>query len=763
MEDCKADGEAGAGSPNVPEQPSTTTAQEYFCFQCPQGHHNSITTRDKDKYEMLATGEIIVSCTTCAWKSAPFKPALFQHNAQGNVLLWVYTAHDPESIQSTLNISFDNHVPPAKPWGVPPVLATPPQQPTTAWETPRPGGASLPMPAASPVAAVTPQGESPSPEADPADEILHANALDAANSPQEVEEIALKTHRIFRGDLMPEITRYNQENRTVPVPPQEDDSERVDTVEIPIARSRKARHKAQVQPDTTPAFPAVIAGPSWIFQLFQTMLWLGACGAVAFFSLKSCEQQGSKLADAIRTLEIKTVVHTPAVSPSNRLPESATTMPETGREPKVPSPTPSLPSDPRQTAVYQELQNALSKEQESLRKLQETYDALQLSYQSERRSHQELQKLWNGQATLQTDYKRLQQYYQKIVTDLQREFVVELAYPGERDFWQISSSRDGSFFVFYEDQPTRAGKIQKSLKLAQMENGEVKSQELFQTKELQEKQGMIPFVYDWDGQENIVLLARVEGENTLYHIRFQNSAGKVRVALPRKILTVSYPEVLGPPSLSPNTRYVSWVHKTSNELYVEIYNLQTATVEYKAIGGGDTSRIPTWSPDNKSLLFVTADLKGLLAWKIPQEKFCKVFAQEVYGRYGSCSPDGKYVAFFQRSPEGKGNVHLCLWEYGKGEKGEVKILQQDVATTETCRPCWSADSRFLAMIRSGGEDEIAIQDTLTEAIFPVFRRTGKITWVDWSYPGVLAFTYKEGLFTRPYLVRFSSLFLATKN
>ncbi|HNZ66795.1 MAG TPA: hypothetical protein PKM32_05445, partial [Planctomycetota bacterium] len=120
-----------------------------------------------------------------------------------------------------------------------------------------------------------------------------------------------------------------------------------------------------------------------------------------------------------------------------------------------------------------------------------------------------------------------------------------------------------------------------------------------------------------------------------------------------------------------------------------------------------------------------------------------------------CSPDGKYLAFFQTSETGKGKVHLNLWDL-KNKK--LQTIQENIFTTESCKIAWSPKGRFLATIHTGVQEQIVLYDREQGTKFQMIEKIGKIDWIDWTNPSNISFTYKEGLFTRPYLLNFISLF-----
>lgn len=734
-------GEASPSAPNM--------AQEFFYFRCPQGHENRIAAEATSGYERLPDDRIVVQCQTCAWRSQPFAPALFQHTVPGDVLIWVYTTKEARTLQSGFHFAFAQPSP-----AVSPVVAAagntpvPPTVETVATMT---AGASAPVPApettdkASAVA-----GEFA------AETLSTAEAMSAALSPAPAKAaspapVLEKTKRISR-DSLPQALR--EINADTPAPEERPEpTTAVHSIADTVEMAMRAPQPQPIAGNTPnygygfpPTLPRVQVTLPWLFRLFQTVVWLAALATASVFALRSCENQADKIAAAIRSVELKTVV-TPA-APRDL--------------------TPADGSDDRQQAFLQQqqaLQKELQKQLESVREWQKNYETLQANYQSERRTRLEAEKQLElskkavieraPETAADKNYGELQQAYQALLKSWQRQFSTESLYVGERDFLQPSFANDGTFFLFYEDQPVaRSNKIQKALKVAIVDGSELKSHVLFQTREIQEKQGEIPFIYSWDGGDNAALLTRIEGDNTIHHIRFQVSGGKCKVAPPVEVITASYPEVVGPPSISPNGQYVAWVHKSGNELAVRVYNLKDASLIAKTVGGGDTSKVPAWSIDSKTLFFLTLDQKGILAWKfLSQEKYSKVFGDEVYGRYLSVSPDGRQLAFLRRSGEGKGKVDLCVWDVAKGDKGDVRTLLSGFLSAETCRPAWGMDGRFVAVIRSGVRDEVVLQDVASETAFTVFDKAGKIPWIDWSCPNAILFSYKEGLFTRPYRAR----------
>ena len=258
-----------------------------------------------------------------------------------------------------------------------------------------------------------------------------------------------------------------------------------------------------------------------------------------------------------------------------------------------------------------------------------------------------------------------------------------------------------------------------------------------------------------DGKHKIVLLTRVEGVNTIYIITIQHKAQsyKARVFKQRKLMQVSYPHVLGPPSLSPDGKYVAFIHRYADKNHVKVYKSTDGSSVASTIGGGDTLRCPAWSQDSRHLFFLSDDQKGIVVWKSLQELQTKTLSHPVFGRYMSCSNDGRYLTFFQNSAEGKGKVNLCFWEWDK-ITASVQVREDAFMTAETCRPQWSPDGRFLALIEKGSRDRVLIQDNATREIYPIFSQQGRVAWINWNSKGILMFSYREGLFTRPYRVEF---------
>jgi hypothetical protein len=727
--------------PNTEEsKPSPqNTPQEFFYFRCPHGHENRISADSDGQYERLADDRIVVQCQSCGWRSDPFMPALFQHTVPGDVLLWVYTTREAKALQSGFHLAFGQ----PSPMFMQPV--------------PTPASPSPAVPEQPPVAA-----EPSAIAIAPAFEELAMENQSTQTTATTKHPVLQKTNRISRNamsHILADAPAPKPEQTTISSGALASGDNKAttaktiaDTVEIAVrptaigeSTSGGDSHSYHYFPQGVPRVQMKLP---WLSHWCQNLLWLLALAAISFLCLRSCETQSDKIAQAIRSIEIKTVA-----TPKN------TAVPVMADEEKY------------QALLQQqkELQKELHKQQTAIREWQSNYETLQANYQNEQRARQELEKQQalakkeseravSETGSMPKNYTELQQAYQALLKNWQRQFSVEAIYSGERDFLQPCQSQDGSFFMFYEDQQVAHGnKLQKVLKITIPDGNELKSHVLFQTKEIQEKQGEIPFIYSWDSGENAALLTRIEGENCIYHIKFQVRGGKCKVLPPGEVATATYPEVLGPPSISPNGQYVAWIHKNSSEMAVKVYNLKDGNTIGKAVGGGDTSKVPGWSADSKTLFFLTLDGKGILAWKfLTQEKWNKVFSEEVYGRYLAASPDGKWLAFLRRSAEGKGKVDLCLWEVAKGESGEVRTLLAGFLSVETCRPAWGTDGRFVAIIRSGARDEIVMQDVAGESAFTLFDKAGKILWLDWSYAGTILFSYKEGLFTRPYRARLGS-------
>lgn len=675
------------------------TPREYFFFRCPYGHENRIMVEEESKYDRLADGQVVVSCQSCSWKSSPFKPSLFQHIAPGDVLLWVYTTRDIEKMGSFMSISFERGVPDAQ------------------------------------------------------EKIVSSLREQKEGAPHEKD--AMKS--------------------TMKIPPKEV-TDLADTAEIPLA-------KTQVIPsETLKEIPHINEQKSYLYfpnglprldlsspllapHLIRTVLWIMAGAVLGFFALRSCDEQGDKLANAIASLEVKS-----APSPSKEPDQQRTGTPE-GRSGEQVTPGEAVGQS------YPDLKKQLEEERESYKKLKEIYEALDVSYQKDLRVKKELEQqvhtISQHRDNLREENQQLKDAYQKVqkegqgaqasyeayVQALHSEFTVEQLCGEDKDFLETSASPDGKFFIFYSDQPAGEQKVKKFLQIAVFTgDGQMLYRELFQTKPIRAKEREIPFMYCWDARGNVVVLTRIEGLNSIYHVKFQVKGTEVQVTSSPKLVSVYSPEVLGHPSISPDGAYAAWVHTAKSKQTVEVYALDTGNLKQELTGGGDTLRAPTWSADGKALFFITSDRQGITAWRLSGETTTRNFSEEIYGRFMSCSPDGKYLAFFQKSKAGKGIVNLCRWEWQKGESGEVKILQQDIITAETCKPSWSRQGRFLTVIHRGAQEQVVVQDTITCALFPVFRQPNQITWVDWNCPDALFFTYQEGLYTRPYRVRFASCF-----
>ena len=498
--------------------------------------------------------------------------------------------------------------------------------------------------------------------------------------------------------------------------------------------------------------PRLQVPSGWASRLFQTLVWTVAVGGFGWIALRSCERLGEQgiheMSQAIRSIEIKTNT----VSGNQEI--------------NTANPAQAQAHDTL-TRQYQQLQQELASSKKNAAESLKNWEVLQASYQNEQRLRQAAEKQLltaikdaaNRESVATKETTKTDDAYDSLIKALHREFIVEQLTAAEKDFYQPLLADNGNYFLFYDDKQLSNNKLQKSLKVGMLEGSDIKVQELFQTKEIKEKQGEIPFFYSWDGGENVAILTRIEGENVIQHVRFQLAGTKWFIVPPRKIVAAAHPEVLGAPAISPNGQLVAFLHKTGTDLMVKVHQLKDGKLLAQTIGGGDTSKVPAWSPDSKTLFFLTLDQKGILAWKFTgQEKSSKLVSEEIYGRYLTCSPDGTRLAFFQRSSEGKGKVNLCTWELLSSEKSEVKTLQSNFWTAESCRPSWGASGNFLAIIHTGPEEKLVIQELESLSLFTVFSKAGKIEWLDWSAPNLLMLTYKEGLFTRPYRVRFTSFF-----
>ena len=716
------------------------SGKEYFYFKCLCcGHENYLNLEtNSDMYQKLPDEEVVVTCQQCRWQSPPFKPRLFQHTTGGDVLLWVYTSQESSSINSVFNISFS------------------PQESNTFPST------ALSAPSAPPEAAPqfdpeeTVRIPSAVPIATPIDQpkTLRIPAMSRSSKRQQkiISENAQCIQHPSKADTKDKEIAATTEIPVAPpaaaAPPPEPKSEQL-TASIGNTATATANPYQSYHyfPDGLPTIriPAPPSSP----LLVRTSLWIFTFCIFAFMGLQTCNEQGEKIAAAIRAIKI---TNSSAYLPS-------TSAQDTGKQQDT---SRSWQNEYQELyKKYQKVQATLTQSTKAHKQLQDAHKALTVSYETGQKQQRELNgtlaQINTNYAQLQKNYQNRKHHYQEMVKALTEEFRIEQLNDQEQDFQQVSLSPDGRCFIFYREQPVERRKVRTSLQLALLTYKGMRRYELFITPPVKMKKQGVPFMYSWDGRKNVVVLSRIEGKNYLHHIRFQIGDGTVKISKPREILSAVYPDVIGAPTLSSHALYLAFLHLDKGELWVKVYNLEDGTFKARTFGGGDTSRVPVWGANNKNLYFLANDRQGIIQWNLlrPREKKVKKLAQEVYGRYLACSPKANHLAFFQRNSQGKGRVDLCIYN---NATDQITVLAQNLLTVESARPTWSMEGRFLAIIHSGAQDQVVIYDTRTATSFPAFRKIGKILWVDWNYPGAIAFSYREGLFTRPYLVRFISWF-----
>ncbi len=713
------------------EVPST---QEYLYFRCANGHENYMPLTKEQTSMEFDKEELIVQCQKCHWQSLPFRPALFQHHGAGDVLLWVYTTKDTNAINSIYNISFESST-------------------------------NIPQ-----NTIVSNKDSSPNIEK------KETSISSAGTSPKENISRQQKKHRssdtieikmpsynenLSEKDISKDFLEENKNNFTENdfITVEDLSSHLDDTVEIPQHKKEKNTQRTLASntsdhnyyhyfPNELPPFK--IPQPSFV-PLVQTGLYILAFSIFSFLALHSCNEQTEKISQSIRSIQLQGNSPVPQIT---YIPTATTVAPEDQKREEV------LAMQQRiLQQKLQDLQKEIAQQNQNYSRLQENYKALNVSYETEQREKKDIQsqleKINKEFSQIQSDYKQLTTTQQTIFQALHREFEIKQLDKSDQDFIEPMMDKTGKFLLFAQENQT-GNSIQTQLNFSIYQDNELKILPIFKTSPIQANKRGIPFLYSWDGIRNIALVTRIDGENILYYINFQWTPTKgLEVLQNRKILSANHPEVIGAAQISNDGRMLSVIHKINNEIWVKVYSCEDGILKANTIGGGDTSRMPTWNPDNSKIYFLTNDRTGIVEWTLPKDKKIKQMGKEIYGRYIVLSPDGKRMAFFLQSEQGKGFVHFCIWNI---EKNEISFLQKDILTTENCRPSWSPEGRFLAILQSGSQDQIVIYDTFTNQRYDVVQKTGKIKWLDWSNSSNLIFSYQEGLFNRPYSIQLLSWF-----
>lgn len=491
--------------------------------------------------------------------------------------------------------------------------------------------------------------------------------------------------------------------------------------------------------------PIIRIPQSSMVPFLQTILYIIAFSAFCFLGLRSCDEQGTKIASSLQKMSFNK--ENSYVAPYSIQVNTDNSELQTKYNTLL--------------QKYQELEKQAEDYQKAQETLQASNQALNMSHESDQKQIKilsdkiaSLQGSQKAQNNYQSQYESILQQYRDLIESLRQESTVSQLSKQDQDFLQPNMSQDGTFLLYSQEQSS-AGNIRYVLYLASLIDRSIKPYELYKTEWIKKDKRGIPFLYTWDGSNNIAVMSRIAGESIVSFIQIRTKHTRAEVVKSRNILTSTYPEILGPPSISPNGRYVAFLHSEQNEIWVKVYSTDEGILKAKTIGGGDTSRYPEWSPDSEKIYYLANNKKGIIEWSIPKDKQPQQLPFEVYGCNLSCSPDGKYIAFFQMSETGKGQVHLSLWDIANKK---LSYLQENISTIETCRPLWSPKGRFLAVILTGAQDQIVVYDTAQKVKFQMLEKTGKFHWINWCHPEYITIAYKEGLFCRPYALKFVSWF-----
>lgn len=762
-------------------------SQDYIYFRCGAGHENYLPLPQTNSSAHFHGDEIIVQCQHCPWQSPPFKPALFQQNIAGDVLLWVYTSKDIATIQSTYNLTFPSPITFSMTPAKIPILEN------KLSEFSQPSSPVNPIPPPSASANLVPQAkivnksdatEIIASKTTPNNAMEEQSTAEQLDQQQEEQIISVLPTRVNLGDTQ-EMPKPHLEENTWPIDqiiddslddsPENASSEPKEKIkEFPKSKTIKILPRNQKRSPllnesaTAPSsdhichhyfpeeLPLLKISPSGVSPLVRLFLVLLTICVLFFIGLQSCNEQGDKISQAIRSIQITTAPI--QNSPVAYLPTLPTTTPGTHEAQQT------IDAMTAQQKIllqrYEDMQKEMAAQQEICNQLQEKNKAMAVSYANAQRDKQDIQsrleKLNQDLSQSQTELQRLLTSYQSIQQAIVREFEIAQLDKSDQDMQEPILNNSGRYMLFYQETIS-SNTAQTQLYLAELQDNGMKISSIFKTSPVVLSKKGIPFSYSWDGLQNIVIRVRIEGKSSLYHLRIQLAPGKSPEILQlREVTSVQYPEVIGPPQISPDGKKYAVIHKIGTNLSIKVYSFDDGLVGLETIGGGDSDRVATWSPDNDKLYFLTNERTGIVEWNLATKgKRIKQLNKEIYGRYLTMSPSGKKVAFFLPTDQGNGQVHLYFWNV---EKDELVLLQQNMQTVENYHPAWSAESRFLAAIHKGEQSQIAIYDTITTQKYDVVQKTGKINWLDWSCPQMILFSYQEGLYNRPYWVQFVSWF-----
>lgn len=764
-------------------------SNEYLYFKCKYGHDNYIF-QDPDDKERLQKEQIVVSCQHCDWKSEPFQPELFQHSAHGNFLLWVYTTKNVNAVNSILNLEINS----AKDTPHAENIASTDQKNIELVETSvvnenfkkilesEPSKIQAKV-SADKKRAVTIKMQRMTPD------MLKEDSSNEAGKDKSIEiqtpitkvkkkenrHQTIKMERMVRSPIKEdflknlassqkkeipkkEISATNNENIVSLEEKKEDIPSIDDTIELNIA-DLDLKSTSKIVAPIPMQHDRIKLQQNYFVTLMLNFLWLFAFAAFAVLAYHFIEQQNDKI-----TLALKSVQGEIANIEFPEFPDINLVAP---KEPKTKVERKWKDEYRRLYKEYRIATKSLKREKTTSKNKKDNYNALLVTYrETEKKNtslHQNLQKLKTNNYELQEKLTLLQR--QLTASKKQKTQTNKVSIPTkkapqttlisltqkEKDFHLPSLSKNGKFIIFYDDEDAGRKKVRRYLKLAFLNQNKIsKVIILFQTPIVKLRNREIPFIYDWNGENRIILLTRVKGINTIHRLRLKINYNTQQVSTDKKqLIKVTYPEVLGPPSLSPNQQYFSCVHANGNQISVKIYDMLDGRTLHSTSGGGDTLRSPVWGQKSRHVLFVSSDRKGIATWEFPRSKRVKNLPYEVYGRYLSISPQGNQILFFQNTAKGKGSVDICMWDW-QNFQAPINTMVKNIRSTETCNIKWLDD--YFVYIKKGQEDKISIVSRKTKQEYEIFSKSGRIHWIAKGKENNIIFSYREGLFNRPYII-----------
>ncbi|WP_372365587.1 hypothetical protein [Candidatus Uabimicrobium sp. HlEnr_7] len=820
---------------------------EYLYFKCENGHENYIF-KNPDKQDSLQKEQWVVNCQHCDWKSQPFFPQLFQHNSQGNFLLWIYTTKDVNAVHSVFNFEvqsspqqivkdFQQHQPSEqKPIQWPPIQECVSQEPIKKvndnptekiQSKKRPATIKMPVMNRSmleqeeqnPLEKVfeetpPPQKkireqtvkmpvmnrsmlekeeqnpleevfeEAPSPQKKTRQQTVKMPVMNRSmlEQKEEIEEEALEvevqspiTERKIRS------TRQKQENKTpdkhketvkiqksdilankekqpqaitsagMQSSPNEVKDSVEDTIEFSIKELGLQEDVKKIKEHLPAQHNRIKLQQNYAAILILNFLWLLVLSSFAMLAYHFFDKQSKDITQALFSIkgEIANIE-----------------MPEFPEFPQIQIPVKNDEQKKWQNEyqkIYKEYRNAvrnLKKEKSTISEKEKSYRALLVTYREMQKKNSELQKdmqqIRDANYELQKQVITLKKQKKKtssvpVKTKAPKTQVATLS-SEESDFHFPLLSNNGKYMIFYRDQDAGRKRVRRYLKLAFLTSrGIGKEVTLFQTPVVKLKDREVPFIYDWNGDKRIVLLTRVKGVNRIHRLQLKVDENSMQAsAKMREMVKTQYPITLGPPSISPNQHFFAYVYNRNNTTQIRINDMLTGKMLYSTSGGGDTLRVPVWSKDSRHLLFVANDLRGIVSWEFPRSKRVKKTEADIYGRYFSISPRGDQLVFLQNNATGKGNVDICAWNW-QNLQDPIEKWVTNTRSTENCKVTW-LDQHF-AYIKKGGKDKIVLVDYKNYEQHEVFSNQGRIEWLSKSQKNDVLFSYREGLFSRPYTIQ----------